>query len=78
MLSKKLSNIKTHPVISFFWDKAFIHYFWASVLFSILNIFLLWLFIDIMRIPTVVSSTVIIGGTFLLRFVIFKLLKVVA
>ena len=36
------------------------------------NIFLLYLFIDIFGISTLVSSTVVVGGTFILRFFIYK------
>lgn len=64
------------PILNFFWDKSFIHYTWGSILFSLLNIFLLWLFIDIFHVPTVISSAVIIGGTFILRYVFFRTLGV--
>ena len=36
------------------------------------NIFLLYLLIDIFGISTLVSSTVVVGGTFVLRFFIYK------
>ena len=36
------------------------------------NIFLLYLFIDIFQISTLISSTIVVGGTFILRFFIYK------
>ena len=55
-----------------FWDKKFFHYTWVSVFISVLNIFLLWLFIDIFKIPTVPSSTAIIGATFIIRYFLYR------
>lgn len=64
------------PFIGLFFDKSFIHYTWVSIFFSLLNIFLLWLFIDVFSVRTVIASSVVIGGTFLLRYVIFRLFKI--
>lgn len=36
------------------------------------NILLLYLFIDILGIPTLLSSAIVVGGTFILRFFIYK------
>ena len=55
-----------------FLNKQFFHYTWVSVFISVLNIFLLWLFIDIFEIPTVLSSTTIIGATFIIRYFLYR------
>ncbi len=70
------SKIKKFSFVGYFWEKSFLHYAWISALYSVLNIFLLWLFIDILKIHTVVSSAIVIGGTFILRYVLFRLLKI--
>ncbi len=59
-----------------FWDKSFLHYFWTGGLFTFLNIFLVWLFIDIFKIPTLISSTVVIGGLFIIRYAVYRWLKI--
>lgn len=72
----KWERAKQIPIIGFFWDRSFIHYVWVGGLYSILNIFLLWLFIDVFRFPTVISSSIVIGGTFILRYIMFRWLKI--
>ncbi len=72
-MSEKFRNF---PVIGMFFDKSFLHYTWVSILFSVINIFLLWLFIDIFRIHTVIASTAVIGGTFILRYAFFRVFKI--
>ena len=47
-------------------------YFVVGVGISAANIGLLYLFIDIFRVSTLISSTVVIGGTFILKFFIYK------
>jgi len=69
-------TLESIPGIRLFWNKGFFHYTWVSGLFSVANIFFLWLFIDIFAIPTVLSSVIVIGGTFLLRYVVFHIFKV--
>lgn len=59
-----------------FWDKSFFHYTWTGGLFTILNIVLVWLFIDVLGIPTLLSTTVVIGGLFFVRYIVYRLLKV--
>lgn len=76
MILENESKIKKLPFVGYFWEKSFFHYAWISVLYSVLNIFLLWLFIDILKIHTVVASSIVIGGTFILRYVLFRLLKI--
>lgn len=55
-----------------FIDKKFFHYTLVGVFISVLNIFLLWLLIDVFGIPTVISSTLVIGSTFIFRYVLFR------
>lgn len=76
MTSEKVSKIKNIPIIGYFWEKSFFHYFWTGGLFTVLNIFLVWLFIDILKIPTIVSSTIVIGGLFIIRYVVYKQFKI--
>ncbi|MBI2065649.1 MAG: GtrA family protein [Candidatus Zambryskibacteria bacterium] len=59
-----------------FVDKKFVHYTWISIFISILNIFLIWLLIDIIGIPTLISTTVVIGSTFIIRYIIFDFFKI--
>lgn len=67
----------TVPGLRLFLDRRFVAYTWIGVAISTLNIALLWLTIDVMHVPTLVASTVIIGGTFLLRYVLFSVFKVI-
>lgn len=60
----------------YFLNESFFHYFWTGGLFTLLNIFLVWLFIDILKISTIISSIIVIGGLFIMRYIVFKLLKV--
>ena len=59
-----------------FWDKKFLHYTWIGIFISLLNIFFLWLLIDIFDIGTVISSILVVGGTFILRYILFDLFKI--
>lgn len=69
-------KFKKIPVLGFFAEKSFLHYVWTGGTWTILGIFLTWLFIDIFKIPTILASTVVIGGTFVLRYVAFRLLRI--
>lgn len=71
-----LQKYKKIPVVGFFVEKSFIHYIWTGGAWTVLGIFLTWFFIDILKIPTILASTVVIGGTFILRYVAFRLLKI--
>lgn len=64
------------PGIRLFWNKGFLHYAWVSGLFSAVNVFFLWLLIDVFAIPTVLASVIVVGGTFLLRYLVFQIFKV--
>jgi len=59
-----------------FVNKKFAHYTWTSIFISVLNIILLYLFIDIFGIPTIISSTVVIGSTFITRYFLFDYFKI--
>ena len=53
--------------------KKFLTYVWVGGVFSITNIMLLYLFIDIFRIPTIISSTIIVLSLFLAKYVVYKM-----
>lgn len=59
-----------------FLNKKFAHYTWTGVFISLLNVFLLWLMIDKVGIPTVISSFFVVGATFILRYVLFDFVKI--
>ncbi len=50
----------------------FMIYTHVGIIITILNIFLLWIFIDFLEIPTLISSTLIVGGLFILKFYLYK------
>lgn len=60
-----------------FFSKSFLHYLWTGGAITVAQVFLLWLFIDIMGIPTVASSIVVVGGLFLLRYLILLAFRVI-
>ncbi len=60
-----------------FLDKKFFHYTWIGIVISLLNIFFLWLFIDIFLWPTVFSSALVVVGNFIFRYILMDLFKVV-
>lgn len=64
------------PLVGYFWEKSFFHYLWTGGLFTVLNIFGVWFFIEILKIQTVISSAVVIGGLFVLRYVVYRVFKV--
>lgn len=59
-----------------FLDKKFVHYTWIGIFISLLNIFFLWLLIDMFGIPTILSSSLVVVGTFILRYVLFDSFKI--
>ncbi len=59
-----------------FLDKKFLHYTWIGLGISGLNVLLLWLFIDVFEVPTVISSIIVLGGTFIFRYILFTLFKI--
>ena len=71
-----LSRIKDTRIGQLFLNKKFMHYTWIGIFISLLNIFLLWLLIDIFRVSTVLSSILVVVGTFILRYVLFDFFKI--
>jgi hypothetical protein len=72
-----MERLRRAPVFGMFFETAFIHYAWTGAFISALNIFLLWVLIDRLHIETVVASTGIVGGTFVLRYMLFRSLDIV-
>jgi len=52
--------------------KPFVIYSGVGIFIALLNIVLLWLFIDILLMPTIIASTIIVGGLFLFKFYLYK------
>ncbi len=75
-LKRTINRIRDSHIGRYFLNKSFFDYFWTGGLFTILNIFFVWLFIDIFKIPTIISSIVVIGGLFIARYVVYRWLKV--
>ena len=71
-----IERLRVTRVGRLFLDKKFVHYTWTGALVSVLNIFLLWFLIDVVNISTVVASTLVIAGTFILRYILFDFFKV--
>jgi putative flippase GtrA len=59
-----------------FLDKKFAHYTWIGVFISTTNVVVLWLLIDVMGVPTIISSILVVGITFIVRYVLFDKFKV--
>lgn len=76
MESEIIIRLRNTRIGRLFLHKKFVHYTWIGVFISVLNIFLLWLLIDKMHIPTVLSSTLVVLGTFILRYVLFDSFKI--
>ncbi|MEK7614407.1 MAG: hypothetical protein AAB428_01950 [Patescibacteria group bacterium] len=72
-LFTRLRNTKLGQL---FFDKKFVHYTWIGIFISLLNIFFLWLLIDVVGISTIVSGTLVVGVTFILRYVLFDSFKI--
>lgn len=70
MKSKHLLKVVDHRYIRKY--KGFINYTWIGLATAVIYIIFLWLLIDILHIPTVISSTVTVGGMFLLKYYLYK------
>jgi len=70
--TEAIERIKKIPGLHFFLEKSFLHYFWTGIVFTILNVFLLWLLIDIFQLHTVLASTVVVGSLFIMRYVVYR------
>ncbi len=75
-MTKFIERARRNRIGRLFLDKKFMHYTWIGIFISLLNIFLLWLLIDIMGIPTVISSLLVVILTFVLRYVLFDSFKI--
>jgi len=75
-LKREGARLRNTSAGRLFLDKKFAHYTWIGIFISVLNIFLLWLLIDIFSISTIISSTLVIGFTFILRYILFSIYKV--
>ena len=51
----------------------FIIYTTVGGFISVLNVFLIWLLVDIFQINTVLSGAIVVGGLFVLKYIIYKL-----
>lgn len=65
-----LTSLRSTAIGRKFLDKKFFHYTWIGICISVVNVFLLWLLIDVIEIPTVISSIIAVLGTFILRFLL--------
>gem|GEM_PF-2165285 len=64
-MEKYLSNWKKHTV-------DFSKYTTIGIIVTIANIFLMWLFIDILGISTITSSTVVVLGLHIVKFISYQ------
>jgi hypothetical protein len=69
-------RLTTLPVLHHFFDRRFLHYLWTGAVFTLANIGLLWLCIDVWHWPTLLASSLVIGGLFLLRYLCYRWLGV--
>lgn len=76
MMGSMLTRLRDTRVWRLFLNKKFLHYTWIGVFISILNIVSLWLFIDILKVPTIPASTIVVVGNFLLRYILFDAVKI--
>lgn len=53
-------------------EHAFFTYSWVGAVFTFLNIVLVWVFIDLWHIPTLISSTIVVGGLFVGKYYAYK------
>lgn len=59
-----------------FFARSFFHYTWTGVIASVLQVFFLWLLIDMMDISTILASVLVIGVTFILRYLVLYMFDV--
>lgn len=52
--------------------KQFTTYTLVGAVVSVLNIFLMWLFIDVFGMNTIMSGVIVIGGLFILKFILYE------
>ena len=66
----------TYVLIKFL-HKRFLRYATVNITSMILNVFFVWLLIEIFNIPTVYSSAIVVLVLFIGRFIAFKKLKLI-
>jgi len=54
-----------------FMVKGFLKYAFVTGLISIVNVALMWLFVDVLKVQTVLASTIIVYSLFIARFISF-------
>ena len=72
MIQQLLTRFQNHRWFGRFANRRFFNYFWISILVSLINIIALWLLIDFLHIPTLLATTVVIGSTFIGRYILFN------
>ena len=77
MLTKFNNWLQGHQAFSKFTNRRFFNYFWISAVISLFNILALWLLIDWLDLPTILASSLVIGGTFVGRYLLFQIFPVV-
>lgn len=77
MINKLIIWAKDRRIFGRFATRDFFNYFWISVLISLSNIIMLWILIDLLNISTIVSSVLVVGGTFVGRYILFKCFGVI-
>ncbi|MDP3988701.1 MAG: methyltransferase domain-containing protein [bacterium] len=70
-----LSYSTPQKIAHYFYNESFFHYTWIGIVVSVLNVFLLWLFIDVWDMLTVPASIIVVGINFILRYVLLRFTK---
>jgi len=55
----------------------FLKYTFIQIVSALLNIILTWFFIDVLLIPTIIAATIVVGGLFIIRFILFKVTRLI-
>jgi len=70
-----LEKLQRVPFVRYFVRKDFFHYTWIGAVVSFLSVFLIWLFIDVFHISTVIASTIAVVVVFLVRYILLRIAK---
>jgi len=57
--------------------KNFMKYLVSGLLFVVLNVFLMWLVIDYIKIPTFIGASLVVGFLFILKFYVYIIIKLI-
>lgn len=71
-MKRVVEQLKKTRIGQLFLDKKFFHYTWIGIFISVINVLLLWLLIDVAHLSTVLSSTIVVALTFVIRYVMFR------